>query len=63
VYRHIAASRLHEFSMREVVLDSEELHHLRICWDCEAVLQRFVENQRRASKTELERSDDRQESA
>jgi hypothetical protein len=44
VYRHIAASRLHEFTMQEVVLDSEELEHLKICSDCEALLRRFSEH-------------------
>ncbi len=47
LYRHIAASRLHELSTDEVVLDSEELIHLEICQGCQKLLERFVERARR----------------
>jgi hypothetical protein len=32
--------------MQEVVLDSEEMRHLKICSDCQALLRRFVEYER-----------------
>ena len=62
MHRHIAASRLHEFSMKEVVLDFEESRHLGRCPDCEALFQRFVEHERR-ERREPGRPDDRRKSA
>lgn len=58
MYRHIAASRLHEFSLQEVVLDSDELLHLEICPECAALLQRFVESGRRGLGKEEDKQDD-----
>jgi len=63
LYRHIAASRLHEWSMQAVVLDFQELRHLETCSDCKALLQRFVEHQRSELEKEPEKPQDRRKSA
>ena len=63
MYRHIAASRLHELSLQEVVLDFQELGHLEICPDCKGLLQRFVEYQQRELEKEPEKPEDRRKSA
>ena len=60
VYRHIAASRLHELSLDEVVLDFEELRHLKSCTGCKKLFERFVEHERRQLQTKQEHPDERQ---
>ena len=59
---HISASRLHELSSGAIILDSEELLHLKVCTNCEALLRRFIERLHDL-QTQLEEPEDRQKSA
>ena len=62
-YRHIAASRLHELSVGDVVLDFAESLHLKMCPDCKILFRRFVDHRRREFQKKFEHLKDRERSA